>query len=151
MSQYCTKGKIWLDKKVIWHDVSKMMSHMVDIRWGSCWCFCDDGACGNDMDLIQCLWQWLPNHHYFYLFFSFCINLHNGNLQNSTQIKKNTQEKWNRDSVRFKKIYIKHWMECVTYGQWKNNLISKSYLQYVIIWSICRQKSHDNEAVTVVE
>lgn len=44
-------------------------------------------------------------------------------------------------------------MECVTYGQWKNDLISKSYLQYVMIfiWSICRQKSHDNEAVTVVE
>lgn len=86
-----------------------------------------------------------------FLFIFFILYLHNGNLQNSTQIKKNTQEKWNRDSVRFKKIYIKHWMECVTYGQWKNNLISKSYLQYVIIWSICRQKSHDNEAVTVVE
>lgn len=123
-----------------WYQVGKLLMFL-----------CDDGACGNDMDLIQCLWQWLPNHHYFYLFFSFCINLHNGNLQNSTQIKKNTKEKWNRDSVRFKKIYIKHWMECVTYGQWKNNLISKSYLQYVIIWSICRQKSHDNEAVTVVE
>lgn len=150
MSQYCTKGKIWLDKK----------SHMT-------WCFQNDVTHGwyQVGKLLMFLWWWSLWEWYgfnsvsmamiakssLFLFIFFILYLHNGNLQNSTQIKKNTQEKWNRDSVRFKKIYIKHWMECVTYGQWKNNLISKSYLQYVIIWSICRQKSHDNEAVTVVE
>lgn len=150
MSQYCTKGKIWLDKK----------SHMT-------WCFQNDVTHGwyQVGKLLMFLWWWSLWEWYgfnsvsmamiaqssLFLFIFFILYLHNGNLQNSTQIKKNTQEKWNRDSVRFKKIYIKHWMECVTYGQWKNNLISKSYLQYVIIWSICRQKWHDNEAVTVVE
>lgn len=150
MSQYCTKGKIWLDKK----------SHMT-------WCFQNDVTHGwyQVGKLLMVLWWWSLWEWYgfnsvsmamiakssLFLFIFFILYLHNGNLQNSTQIKKNTQEKWNRDSVRFKKIYIKHWMECVTYGQWKNNLISKSYLQYVIIWSICRQKWHDNEAVTVVE
>lgn len=150
MSQYCTKGKIWLDKK----------SHMT-------WCFQNDVTHGwyQVGKLLMFLWWWSLWEWYgfnsvsmamiakssLFLFIFFILYLHNGNLQNSTQIKKNTQEKWNRDSVRFKKIYIKHWMECVTYGQWKNNLISKSYLQYVIIWRICRQKSHDNEAVTVVE
>lgn len=150
MSQYCTKGNIWLDKK----------SHMT-------WCFQNDVTYGwyQVGKLLMFLWWWSLWEWYgfnsvsmamiakssLFLFIFFILYLHNGNLQNSTQIKKNTQEKWNRDSVRFKKIYIKHWMECVTYGQWKNNLISKSYLQYVIIWSICRQKSHDNEAVTVVE
>lgn len=150
MSQYCTKGKIWLDKK----------SHMT-------WCFQNDVTHGwyQVGKLLMFLWWWSLWEWYgfnsvsmamiakssLFLFIFFILYLHNGNLQNSTQIKQNTQEKWNRDSVRFKKIYIKHWMECVTYGQWKNNLISKSYLQYVIIWSICRQKSHDNEAVTVVE
>lgn len=150
MSQYRTKGKIWLDKK----------SHMT-------WCFQNDVTNGwyQVGKLLMFLWWWSLWEWYgfnsvsmamiakslLFLFIFFILYLHNGNLQNSTQIKKNTQEKWNRDSVRFKKIYIKHWMECVTYGQWKNNLISKSYLQYVIIWSICRQKSHDNEAVTVVE
>lgn len=149
MSQYCTKGKIWLDKK----------SHMT--------CFQNDVTHGwyQVGKLLMFLWWWSLWEWYgfnsvsmamiakssLFLFIFFILYLHNGNLQNSTQIKKNTQEKWNRDSVRFKKKYIKHWMECVTYGQWKNNLISKSYLQYVIIWSICRQKSHDNEAVTVVE
>lgn len=138
MSQYCTKGKIWLDKK----------SHMT-------WCFQNDVTHGwyQVGKLLMFLWWWSLWEWYgfnsvsmamiakssLFLFIFFILYLHNGNLQNSTQIKKNTQEKWNRDSVRFKKIYIKHWMECVTYGQWKNNLISKSYLQYVIIWSICRQ------------
>lgn len=150
MSQYCTKGKIWLDKK----------SHKT-------WCFQNDvthGWSGGEVSDVFMWWWSLWESYGFnsvsmamiaksslFLFIFFILYLYNGNLQNSTQIKKNTQEKWNRDSVRFKKIYIKHWMECVTYGQWKNNLISKSYLQYVIIWSICRQKSHDNEAVTVVE
>lgn len=131
------------------------------------WCFQNDVTHGwyQVGKLLMFLWWWSLWEWYgfnsvsmamiakssLFLFIFFILYLHNGNLQNSTQIKKNTQEKWNRDSVRFKKIYIKHWMECVTYGQWKNNLISKSYLQYVIIWSICRQKSHDNEAVTVVE
>lgn len=131
------------------------------------WCFKNDVTHGwyQVGKLLMFLWWWSLWEWYgfnsvsmamiakssLFLFIFFILYLHNGNLQNSTQIKKNTQEKWNRDSVRFKKIYIKHWMECATYGQWKNNLISKSYLQYVIIWSICRQKSHDNEAVTVVE
>lgn len=131
------------------------------------WCFQNDVTHGwyQVGKLLMFLWWWSLWEWYgfnsvsmamiakssLFLFIFFILYLHNGNLQNSNQIKKNTQEKWNRDSVRFKKIYIKHWMECVTYGQWKNNLISKSYLQYVIIWSICRQKSHDNEAVTVVE
>lgn len=150
MSQYCTKGKIWLDKKSY---------DMMFPKWCHTWLI----SGGEVVDVFMwwwSLWEWYGFNSVsmamiakssLFLFIFFILYLHNGNLQNSTQIKKNTQEKWNRDSVRFKKIYIKHWMECVTYGQWKNNLISKSYLQYVIIWSICRQKSHDNEAVTVVE
>lgn len=150
MSQYCTKGKIWLDKKSY---------DMMFPKWCHTWLI----SGGEVVDVFMwwwSLWEWYGFNSVsmamiakssLFLFIFFILYLHNGNLQNSTQIKKNTKEKWNRDSVRFKKIYIKHWMECVTYGQWKNNLISKSYLQYVIIWSICRQKSHDNEAVTVVE
>lgn len=131
------------------------------------WCFQNDVTHGwcQVGKLLMFLWWWSLWEWYgfnsvsmamiakssLFLFIFFILYLHNGNLQNSTQIKKILKKNETETVLDLKKIYIKHWMECVTYGQWKNNLISKSYLQYVIIWSICRQKSHDNEAVTVVE